>query len=144
MGLLTDYFAAMYDAAAKRTLDSGPKATGLSAVEAKSLDPIVTTATLEAILTGTDSMTIIHDNKGALVADGGSDGPWVVSLRPSLIRAIGEPDAQKLAAVAKAWANTEELAGSDPPGLYEFLWNLAHLVQWALGNNQRIYCWMSL
>lgn len=144
MGLLTDYFAASDDEAAKRVMERGPIAARLPTVEAKSLDPVVTMATLEQILVGTDAMTIINDSQDAVIAQVGKDGPWVASIRPSLVVGLGTPDAGRLLAAARQWAITEELADSNPQDLYEFLWNLAHLAQWALANNQRLYCWMSL
>ena len=144
MGLLTDYFAATDDTDAARSLHDGPLRTGVYAIESKSLDGVVTMATLEAILTGGDAMEIIHQNKGALVGSVGDEGPWVIKVRQSLTRAFGEPDGARLYGVAQAWAATDELKGSNPDDLYGFLWKLAHLSQWATANNQAIYCWMSL
>lgn len=143
MGVLTDYFAAGDDEAAKSVLSQGPKVAGLPTIEAKALDPVVTMATLEQILVGTDAMTIINDSRDAVIAQAGKDGPWVASIRPSLVEGLGKPDAAKLLATARQWAITEELSDSDPQDLYEFLWNLAHLAQWAVANRQRVYCWMS-
>ncbi len=143
MGVLTDYFAAGDDEAAKNVLQNGPKVAGLPTIEANALDPVVTMATLEQILVGTDAMVIIDDSRDAIIAQAGNDGPWVASIRSSLVAGLGIPDAAKLLAAARQWAITEELSDSDPQVLYEFLWNLAHLAQWALANNQRIYCWMS-
>lgn len=144
MGLLTDYFAAVDDEAARRVIQQGPKIAGLPTIEAKALDPVVTMATLEQILVGTDAMVIIDDSRDAIIGQAGKDGPWVASIRTSLVAGLGTPDAAKLLAAARQWAITEELADSDPQGLYEFLWNLAHLAQYAVANNQRIYCWMSM
>lgn len=144
MGLLTDFFAAPGDEDAKRTIDKGPRATGFPTVEAKDLDPVVTMATLEGILTGADPMAIIGQSAAAVIAQEGGEGPWVAKLRDLLVQALDPSDAAALAAAATQWSRTEELTGSDPRELYEFLWNLAHLSRWALGNNQSMYCWMSL
>ena len=144
MGLLTDYFAATDDGDAKRALRDGPFRAGFSAIESKSLDGVVTMATLEAILTGGNASDIIGQNKDSLVGSAGDEGPWVMRVRDSLARAFGEPDAARLYEVAQAWALTDELRGSRPDDLYGFLWNLAHLSQWAIANNRGIYCWMSL
>ncbi len=143
MGLQTDYFAAPDDDAAKRILARGPKVAGLPTVEAKALDPVVTMATLEQILVGTDAMTIINDSRDAVIAQAGQSGPSVVTIRPSLVQGLGKPDAQKLLSTARSWAITEELADVNPQDLYEFLWNFAHLAQWAVANKQQIYCWIS-
>jgi hypothetical protein len=144
VGLLTDYFAAENDDSARRCLANGPKVLGLSAVEANSLEPTVTMATLEGILTGADPMAIIREGKNPVVADAGAEGPWVVSIRDSLVQTLVPPDGPRLWAAANRWAKTEELAGSDPQSAYEFLWSLAHLAAWAQANGQRVYCWMSL
>jgi hypothetical protein len=141
--VLTDYFAATDDEAAKRVLERGPKIAGLPTIEGTSLDPVVTMATLEQILLDTDAMVIIDDSRDAVIAQAGKDGPWIASIRPSLVAGLGVPDAARLLAAARQWAITEELSDSDPQVLYEFLWNLAHLAQWAVANRQRIYCWMS-
>lgn len=144
MALLTDYFAAADDETAKRTLEHGPAAMKLPTVNTTGLDPVVTMATLEQILTGAAAMTIINDSTDAVIAQGGKDGPWVATIRMELVRALGQPDASKLWEAAASWAMTEELSGANPHGLYEFLWNLAHLSKWAVENQQRVYCWMSL
>ncbi|HEY6874875.1 MAG TPA: hypothetical protein VI384_00795 [Candidatus Dormibacteraeota bacterium] len=144
MALLTDYFAASDDEDAGRALQSGPVTTGFAAVESKSLDGVVTMATLEEILTGRDSMSIIHENTDAVVAMAGDGGPWLIRLRPAVVEALSVAGAPKLAAAATGWARTEELAGANPQNLYEFLWNLAHLSNWAIANGRQMYCWMSL
>jgi hypothetical protein len=144
VGLLTDYFAAENDDAAGHCLLRGPKAVGLSSVEAKSLDPLVTMATLEGILTGADPMAIIREHKNGVVTQAGEDGPWIVSVRDSVVQTLVPPDSPRLWAVATQWASTEELVGAEPQGLYEFLWSFAHLAAWAQANGQRLYCWMSL
>jgi hypothetical protein len=89
-------------------------------------------------------MAIIDQSSGAVIAQEGGEGPWVAKLRRSVVEALGKPDAAALAQAARDWAKTEELIGSNPQELYEFLWNLAHLSRWALANNQSMYCWMSL
>jgi hypothetical protein len=144
VGLLTDYFAAENDADAMRCLDHGPKEVGLSSVEAKSLDPIVTMATLEGILTGADPLAIIGEPVSAVVAQAGEDGPWIVSVREAVVQTLVPPDGPRLWAAANQWARTDELVAAEPKGLYEFLWSFAHLAVWAQANGQRIYCWMSL
>lgn len=143
MGVLTDYFAASNDEAARAALQQGPKVVGLPTIEAKSLDPVVTMATLEQILLGTDAMTIINDSRDEIIAQAGEQGPWVATIRPSLVKGLGTPDPARLLATARQWALTEELSDADPQDLYEFLWNLAHLAQWAVANNQQMYCWIS-
>ncbi|HKW73495.1 MAG TPA: hypothetical protein VJQ08_11775 [Candidatus Dormibacteraeota bacterium] len=142
MGMLTDYFAAPDDEAAKGVLERGPKAAGLPTIEAKLLDPVVTMATLEQILLGTDAMTIIDDSRDSVIAGLEKEGPLIASLRPSLVEGLGTPDAARLLATARQWALTEELSDADPKDLYEFLWNLAHLAQWAVANRQQVYCWI--
>ena len=139
----TDYFAATDDEAAIRVIERGPQVAGLPTIGATSLDPVVTMATLEQILVGTDAMVIIEDSRDAVIAQAGNDGPRVASIRSSLVAGLGVPDAARLLATARQWAITEELSDTDPQVLYEFLWNLAHLAQWTVANNQRVYCWMS-
>jgi hypothetical protein len=89
MGVLTDYFIAGSDAEAAATLKAtgGPEHVGLVTTQLKGVDPVVNLATLEEILTGTDSMAIISEGEDP-VADGGSDGPWVLRVRPSLVAAL--------------------------------------------------------
>ena len=78
MGVLTDYFIAGSDTEAAGTLSAtgGPEQAGMVTLQLKGVDPVVNLATLEEILTGTDSMGIISEGTDP-VADGGSDDPAI-------------------------------------------------------------------
>jgi hypothetical protein len=145
MGVLTDYFIAGSDAEAAATLKAtgGPEHVGLVTTQLKGVDPVVNLATLEEILTGTDSMAIISEGEDP-VADGGSDGPWVLRVRPSLVAALTATDPGKLPDVAADWAATEEYVGTDPKELLGVLHDLGRMAKQSLDENKRLYCWTSL
>jgi hypothetical protein len=145
MGVLTDYFIAGSDAEAAATLKAtgGPEHVGLVTAQLKGVDPVVNLATLEEILTGTDSMAIISEGEDPL-ADGGSDGPWVLRVRPSLVAALTATDPGKLPDVAADWAATEEYVGTDPKELLGVLHDLGRIAKQSLDENKRLYCWTSL
>ena len=145
MGVLTDYFIAGSDAQAAGTLNAvgGPEQAGLTTLQLKGVDPVVNLATLEGILTGADPMGIIGEGEDP-VADGGSEGPWILRVRPSLVTALGAADPGKLPAVAADWAATEEYEGTDPKELLDVLHDLGHIAKQSLDENRSLYCWMSL
>jgi len=76
MGILTDYFVAGSDTEAAGTLKvtGGPEQAGLATVQLKGVDQVVNLATLEEILTGTDSMAIISGVR-ILSPTGGATAP---------------------------------------------------------------------
>lgn len=145
MGVLTDYFIAGSDAEAAGALKAvgGPEQAGLTTLQLKGVDPVVNLATLEGILTGADPMVIIGEDADP-VADGGSDGPWILRVRPTLVTALRAADAGKLPEVAADWAATEEFEGTDPQDLLDVLRDLARLADRSRDENKSLYCWMSL
>jgi hypothetical protein len=145
MGVLTDYFIAGSDAEAAGALNAvgGPEQAGLTTLQLKGVDPVVNLATLEGILTGADPMVIIGEGADP-VADGGSDGPWILRVRPTLVTALRAADAGKLPDVAADWAATEEYEGTDPKDLLDVLHDLGRLANQSRDENKSLYCWMSL
>ena len=145
MGILTDYFVAGSDTEAAGTLKvtGGPEQAGLATVQLKGVDPVVNLATLESILTGTDPTGIIGEGEEP-VADGGSDGPWILRVRQSLVTALIAADPGKLPDVAADWAATEEYEGTDPKELLDVLRDLGRFARQSLDENKSLYCWMSL
>jgi|SRR2546429_3179779 hypothetical protein len=145
MGVLTDYFIAGSDTEAAGTLSAtgGPEQAGMVTLQLKGVDPVVNLATLEEILTGTDSMGIISEGTDP-VADGGSDGPWVFRVRQSLVTALTGADLKTLPDVAADWAATEEYEGTDPKELLDVLHELGGIAKQSLDENKSLYCWTSL
>ena len=132
MGVLTDYFIAASDAEAAGTVKAtgGPEQAGFVTAQLKSVDPVVNLATLEEILDP--------------VADGGSDGPWVLRVRRSLVDALVAADPNTLPGVAADWAATEEYEGTDPKELLDVLHELGGIAKQSLDQNKSLYCWTSL
>ena len=125
-------------------LATGPQSAGFATLDAKSFDPVVTMASLEAILIGGDTVQVIQANRDPLVSQAGEQGPWLVRIRHSLTTALCEADEARLQSAADSWARTEELRGSDAKGLYAFLLSFAQLSRRAKANGESVYCWMSL
>lgn len=113
-------------------------------VQTTGLEPTVTMATLEEILTGADSIGIIGESEvtPAIEADP-QTGPWVFRLRRELQEALAAR-AELLDDVAAMWAQTEELQGAEPEGLLSFLVDLQALARRANERDAELYCWVSL
>lgn len=164
MGLLTDYFAATPEQAAAVDIRTGP--TGPADESARQdafsvdgttrtppriedvlavtgVEPTVTMATLEAILTGAEDMDIIEGDVES-IANGGPEGPWLVALRPQLQAALLLTPPGGWQAVAERWVATEELVGTPASAAVSFLEELAALARRASDRGQRLYCWVSL
>lgn len=171
MALLTDYFAAarseledlnvlvgpaggaVPSPPPKRRLfargqDSEPAASAparsFDLAQTTGLEPTVTMAILEEILTGIDSMTIIDESDltPAVEADT-KEGPWVFRLRRELQRALAAR-VEPLDDVAAAWVRTDELEGTRPEDVLPFLVELQALARRANERDAELYCWVSL
>lgn len=169
MGLLTDYFAATPEQAAAVDIRTGPTGTGPTGPADESarqdtpwvdgttrapqriedvlavtgVEPTVTMATLEAVLTGAEVMDIIEGGVEP-IADGGPEGPWLVALRPQLQVALVSTPPGGWQAVAERWVATDELVGTPASAAVSFLEELAALARRASDRDQRLYCWVSL
>lgn len=113
-------------------------------VQTTGLEPTVTMATLEEILTGADSIGIIGESEvtPAIEADPHA-GPWVFRLRRELQEALAAR-AEPLDDVAATWVQTEELQGAEPEGLLSFLVDLQALARRGSERDAELYCWVSL
>ncbi len=171
MALLTDYFAAEASELQDLNLLVGPAggpvpadppkrrlfgrkqarqpgaaevARSFDTVQTTGLEPTVTMATLEGLMTGADSMEITDstDLTPAMEADP-QQGPWVFRLRPQLQAALAGHDGA-LDDLAGRWAQTEELEGAQPHELELFLRDLVALARRANERNAELFCWVSL
>ncbi len=171
VGLLTDYFAATPSeledlnlavgpaggpvpapAAKRRLVGRGhnpqpPKskiARSFDAIQMRGLEPTVTMATLEELLTRSDSTQIIDTTDLTPVVEADSEhGPWVFRLRPQLQAALAEHDGP-LDDLAERWARTEELQGARHEELGSFLADLVALARRAQARGAGLFCWVSL
>jgi hypothetical protein len=118
----------------------------LDVVSSKGIDPEVSMATLEEILTGVDALEIIREGGVDRVATGANEtaGPWVFGLRPKVLEALSNLQSDELSGVAARWAATDELAGSDPDVLAGLLADLQGLLTRAARTGRGVYCWVSL
>src|SRR4051794_3457437 len=122
MGILCDYFSAPSDEAAVAMLKvpGGPSAApapGPPVLELKNIEPVVTLQTLEELLTGRSTEDVTGNPRQGNMLQFDPDGAAVVSVTAELQQALAAGDADTLRSVAQRWAETEELAGSDPDGL---------------------------
>jgi hypothetical protein len=103
--------------------------------------------TLEQILTGTSYEQIADQGLLDTPRFKGKDGPWVMRVRPELARAIVALPPSGRAAVARQWAETDELkrGGSEiEPYLVDLLGELHSLATTATSTGRDLYLWMSL
>ncbi|MFC5727951.1 MULTISPECIES: hypothetical protein [Nocardioides] len=173
MGVLFDYFAAPDDADAAATIDriGGPAKPGTAAplparrglfrrspkevetvregadyatVADTGIDPVVQGGTLEELLTGRPYEEIEQDPRwghSLATRDGGER--QVLTLTDGLVDALAQADADRLAAVAVPWSQTEEFWGvGDPEELTSVLRALSRLAREARSRNETVYCWV--
>ncbi|GAA1544002.1 hypothetical protein GCM10009827_074710 [Dactylosporangium maewongense] len=117
---------------------------GFQVLEVKGLDPIVTLATLEELITGVAYDDIVEGPRaGADIASADDGERMVVTVTDELQQALARCSPDELARAAAAWARTEELGGDDDvEPLTVFLGELAILAREALGRGERLYCWV--
>jgi len=152
MGILTDYFAAPDDASASAaahrapgTLDPLTNRPSFATVELRGIDPFVVLGTLASLLAHRPYAEVTRSARhGSLVATGGDEGPWVVSVTDELVAALAGSAPSTLDEVAVRWSATEELEGSDPADLADALRRLAALCVAVDDAGHRLYCWTSL
>jgi hypothetical protein len=172
MGVLYDYFVASSDADAAATIDrpGGPAQTeplpaasgrgvfrrrrrtpdidikAYLTVPDTGIDPVVQGGTLEELLTGRPYEEIEQDPRwghSLAVRNGGER--LVLTLTESLIDALGQSNAETLAAVAVPWSQTEEFWGAgDSQELSRLLVQLSALAREARSRGESLYCWVSL
>lgn len=141
MGILTDYFVASSDTEAAGFLSSGvDHLPDEKMLECKGIDPWVMLGTLESILTGTPYEALADDPRP--VAQDVEQ--FVCTVRPALTEALVAAAPERLNEAATPWSQTEELAGSDPDVLADFLNRLSDLARTAVTGGQRMYCRVSV
>ncbi|WP_182888079.1 hypothetical protein [Microbispora sp. H10885] len=153
MGIFFDYFRAGTDDEALAVHDwpAGPTCPPegtepKDSVEIKGIDPHVMMGTLEALLTG-HRYEDITDRPGhareLTISDEG--GQAVFALADEFAVALAAAGDEEIRAVADPWSRTEEFWGNaDPAELAEIVSDLRDLAVRAVGQEQHLYCWMSL
>jgi len=147
VGVLTDYFVARDDQDAARAHNTvgGPRQAGFKTAAWKSIDPVVTLAVLNEIVTGTNALEWIKTHGGdvEMVAGGNDDERWVFRIAPLHVDALMQLP-EDVRPIAERWAKSEELDGADPKDLAEVLRDLRALAREARASSQQLYCWVSL
>ncbi|MFD9793733.1 hypothetical protein ACFWXK_22630 [Streptomyces sp. NPDC059070] len=144
---MCDYFSAPHDDAAVGVLDQpgGPDASGFDVVALKGLDPVVTMASLEAILTGcTYDEASARPRAGRLLSSPDHESAFIISLSDTLQEALASASHDGLADAAAAWAETDELRGCGIDAAREVLVLLSGLANRASSGRRRLYCWWAL
>jgi hypothetical protein len=147
---LIDYFVAVDDADACRVEpgNGGPEAYGFMVLPAKGVDPCVAAGTLETLLTGRPCDALAGDVRycrplGVDESDTSCEAS-VITVTDTLRDAVAAADAPTLAAVAAAWAETEDMRGVAAAVLGEFLTLFAELASEAVDRGARLCCWWAL
>jgi hypothetical protein len=108
-------------------------------------DPVVQLGSLEELLTGTPYEEVVADPRsGREVARDGSDR-LVLTVTDGLTEALANASDERLRVVALPWSQTEEFLGDGGlEALAGLLLELAALARQALGDGERLYCWLSV
>jgi hypothetical protein len=145
---LIDYFIAADDTDAARVEPGfgGPEAYGFRTLPAKGVDPCVTLANLESILTERPHDRVIADPRQCHPVRDPDPDPeaLVVTVTDSLRDALAAAEPPRLREAADAWARTDEMAGVAPQTLVDFLDEFRTLARTAAGAGHRLYCWLAL
>ncbi|MBO3737485.1 hypothetical protein [Actinoplanes flavus] len=119
-------------------------ASGTLVVQSKNVEPALSMAQLEEILTGRMRRVIKDDPRwAALIGPARPEdvaGAGVVSLTDSLRDALAGLDAPAIREAARRWGEAEEFADADTSGLAPFLTALADLAARALTGGEHLYC----
>ncbi len=146
---MCDYFSAPNDDAAVGVLDQpgGPDTSGFDVVPFKGIDPSVTMASLEAILTGcTYAEASARPRAGQLLSSPDHESAVIISLSDTLQEVLASASHDGLADAAAAWAETDELQayGITADIAREVLVLLSGLADRAASGRRRLYCWWAL
>lgn len=147
MGVLTDYFIAKDDqhAARAHTNPAGPKGAGFKTAESKGIDPVVTLAMLDQVVTGRDALEWIKSGApDSTVAGSESDEHWVFRVYDHHRAVLEGIRDDQIEDVARRWGATEELRDWKPRDVAAILRDLVRLARTARATGQGLYCWVSL
>lgn len=134
----TEVFAATTDDEAKGYLYSGAASAGTPIARTHDVTALELDL-LHAILTDTPLKRVLREPGGGILAYGGTEGPWVEAIRPSLTDALAALADDRLAAVAEDWHNQRDLAEADPAFLAALLRELVALARQAREHDRQLY-----
>jgi hypothetical protein len=142
MGILVDYFAESDDDAAAAYLNAdGPSAYAL---DGRQIEPTVSLSSVEEFLGGRTFDAILDDEENSFVIIAADDDDAVIVRLGALFeQVLGQSTGATLDAAALQWAQIEEMLGSDPADLREFLGELQSFVLASTAAGQHIYCRVS-
>jgi hypothetical protein len=142
MGLLTEFFIASADQAAKLAED-GPQDASVPAVFGKDVDT-VKIATLNRLIIDPAGELRLDIDEPVNVDQ--PDGPWLFVMRDEVTAAIGGLADDQISAAAQNWAATEEWLRDlgDSANLAPFLGDLRDLARRADPPVLRLYHWICL
>jgi len=147
VGVLTDYFIARDDRDAARAHKStgGPKGLGFETAQWKTIDPVVTLATLDEVVTGRDALEWIRSGApDSRIAGSDGDEHWVFRVYDHHRAVLESIRDDQIKDVARRWGATEELADWEPQDVEEILRDLVRLSRIARETGQGLFCWVSL
>lgn len=136
MGILVNYFVETDDARAAAFIDF--EARPEFEIDGRQVEPSVSLAILEEHLGGREFHEILEDDTSfSDVAD--DDDRSVVALGATFEDVLLAASSETVSAAVQHWSHEEEMSGSDPADLTEFLDELRSLVQRARASAGRVY-----
>lgn len=153
MGVLTDYFRAADEDAARALLaerEDGPlvpypELPPVDGVMCKGVDSEVVLRALVAAVPGppaalTAPTRLVWPDESDATAL--AEGPWVTEVGEATRDALASVQDADALDVARRWATAEELRGVPPEALRPVVADLAALARRAAAVGDRLYCWM--
>ena len=147
MGVLTEYFIARDDQDAARAHGSptGPKRAGFKTAEWKSLDPVVTMATLHEVVTGQNALEWIKSKPpDSTVAGTDKDEHWVFRVYDDHFATLADLPEERRGDVAAKWVRSEEMNDWPLDEARQALSELVAPAREARSSGAHLYCWVSL
>lgn len=149
MAILSEIFAIASDDEATSLLTAGAR---VGSRDGDPADAVIETTgltsneidILHAQLTGRDMKSILHSDKGTMVAFAGDEGPWVERIRPELCDLIAALPEEALLPTASAWVADHDLDGVLPTDAADLLRDWGALARSAKERGDCLYIWTSL
>jgi hypothetical protein len=122
-----------------------PRRAGFETAEWTSVDPVVSLAMLEQVVTGRDALAWIKSGfPDSTTAGSQADERWVFRVydhHRAVREAIGD---DQIEGVARPRAGMEELSDWDPRDVEVVRRDLVRLARTARLSSQALHCWLSL
>jgi hypothetical protein len=140
MGVLTDFFVATEDEAAKLTEDDSHSEL-FDTYQSKGVDTVKIDLFYSA-LTGRPFKELC--NCGEMINEISEDGPWIFRLPSDLVARLSSLDAKRIMLVSENLASTEDFEGWSPEDVSDVLGEISAIALRAQECSKNLYHWVCI